>query len=131
MKKVILLPFAFVLLLAFSSMAFGQGATRITFNKGARSATVSGSLTGSRDHRTYVIRVRAGQTLTTESTGRHSITIGVEAPRGSTYEQDMAADCHDKNEVSQTAAGDYKITVTECVKADRWRGTFRFKVSVR
>lgn len=131
MKKLILIAFALVLLAAFSTAAFGQRATRITFKKGARSATVSGYLAGYKSHRTFVIRVRRGQTMTTENAGKNYITVSIEAPPGSTYEQDMAADCHDRNEVAPTAAGDYKITVTECMKADRWRGKFKLRVSVR
>ncbi|MGH7782824.1 MAG: hypothetical protein ACREO5_03135 [Candidatus Binatia bacterium] len=118
----------FLSMLAASASA--QRPTRITFARGATTKIVTGTLSGYRSHKTYVIHVRRGQTLTTEAV-KNFITIGVEAPPGSTYEQDMAADCHDKNEVSPTARGDYKITVTECRKADRWRGTFRFRVTVR
>lgn len=130
MKQVVISISLLVILFVFSVCAMGQKATRIKFARGAMSSTVSGSLTGYKDHKTFVIRVRAGQTLTTGAV-KNYITISVEAPPGSTYEQDMAADCHDKNEVSPTAAGDYRITVTECLKADRWRGTFKFRVTVR
>jgi len=117
----------------FSTLAIAASAqrpTRITFARGTTSKVVTGTLNGYRSHQTYVIYVKKGQTLTTEAV-KNFITIGVEAPPGSTYEQDMAADCHDKNEVTPTARGDYKISVTECRKANRWRGTFRFKVTVR
>ena len=91
---------------------------------------VKGSLSGYKSSRTYVVRVKAGQKLTTENAGDNNITIGVDAPPGSTYEQDMAADCHDRNEVMPTAAGDYKIRVTECRKADPFKGPFKFKLYV-
>jgi hypothetical protein len=130
MKKLILLTFAFVVL-SICSAAVSAQATRINFRRGATSTVVTGTLTGYKSQRTFLIHVRKGQTLKTENVGSNQITIGIDAPPGSTYEQDMAADCHDRNEVSPTAAGDYKITVTECMKADRWRGTFKFKVSVR
>ena len=123
--------FAFVVLSICSAATSAQGVTRIHFARGATSAVVTGTLNGFKSHRTFVIRVRKGQTLTTADAGKHYITVSVAAPPGSTYEQDMAADCHDKNEVTPTAAGDYKITVTECMKADRWRGTFRLRVEVR
>jgi hypothetical protein len=110
--------------------ASAQRPTRITFARGATSKVVTGTLNGYRSHKTYVIYVKKGQTLTTEAV-KNFITIGVEPPPGSTYEQDMAADCHDKNEVSPTARGDYRITVTECRKADPWRGTFGLRVTVR
>ncbi len=86
------------------------------------SAVITGKLSGYKAHKTYLIRVRQGQTLTTESTGSNYITIDIKAPPGSTYEPDMAADCHDRHKVKPTAAGDYKITVTECRKADPWHG---------
>ena len=131
MKKTIFLMSALSLVLAFGVSAMGQRAQRITFAKGRTSATVTGTLSGYKSKKTFVIRVRRGQTLTTENTGTNSITISVKAPPGSTYEQDMAADCHDRNEVNPTAAGDYRITVVECMKADRWRGAFKFRVRVR
>ena len=129
-KKVLIATLAAIFLSVFVTAASAQRPTRITFARGTTSKVVTGTLNGYRSHRTYVIYVKKGQTLTTEAV-KNFITIGVEAPPGSTYEQDMAADCHDKNEVSPTARGDYRITVTECRKADSWRGTFRFKVTVR
>lgn len=127
-KNILILAFA---VLICSAPAFAQRATRITFKRGAASATVSGTMSGYKSSRTYVIRVREGQTLTTEATGIRHLTIAVEPPPGSTYEQDMAADCHDRNEVTPTVAGDYKITVVECLKADPFKGRFTFKVTVR
>jgi len=129
MKKLILIAFAFVVLSVCSIAASAQ-VTRIHFAHGQTSKVITGTLKGYKSHRTYVIFVKKGQTLTTEAV-KNSITIGVEAPPGSTYEQDMAADCHDRNEVNPTAKGDYKITVTECLKADAWRGTFKFRVTVK
>lgn len=105
--------------------------TRIKFARGATEKTVTGTLSSYRSARTFVIRVRKGQTLTTESTGDNAITISITPPKGSHYDQDMAADCHDRNEVTPTAAGDYVITVVECTKADPWKGTFKFLVTVR
>jgi len=118
-----------ILVVLFSSASiFGQ--TRIKFARGATSKIVTGSLNGYKSHRAYVIRVKRGQTLSTWAVKNH-ITIDVEAPPGSVYEQDRAADCGDKNEVNPTARGDYRITVSECMKADPWRGTFKFRVTVR
>jgi hypothetical protein len=122
---------ALVILLVISLSALGQKTTRIKFARGATSAIVSGTINGYRSHRAFVIRVRRGQTLTTENVDKNYITIGIDAPPGSTYEQDMAADCHHRNNVSPTAAGDYRIDVTECRKADAWKGRFRFRVTVR
>jgi hypothetical protein len=113
-----------------SVAASAQRPVRITFTKGQTTKVITGTLNGYKSVRNYVIRVRKGQVLTTRSV-KNYITIGVEAPRGSNYEQDMAADCHDRNEVNPTAAGDYQVSVTECQKADRWRGTFKFKITVK
>jgi hypothetical protein len=112
-----------------SGVAFGQK-TRIKFAPGKTSAVVTGTLSGYKSKRVYVIHVRAGQTMTTENVGSHHITLAIEGPPGSNYEQDMAADCHSTNEINPTDAGDYTITVTECMKADRWKGTFKLKVAV-
>lgn len=129
MKKITITIFAVMILGVLVSAVSAQTVKRISFKRGAASATVTGTLSGYKSKRTYVIRVLEGQTLTTEAV-KNFITIGIEAPPGSTYEQDMAADCHDNNEVTPTAAGDYKITVTECLKAAAWKGTFKFKVTV-
>lgn len=116
---------------AFSATTYAQKhPTRIKFARGATEKTVSGTLSSWKAKRTFVIRVRKGQVLTTENTGDNSITISVTPPKGSHYEQDMAADCHDRNEVDPTAAGDYIITVVECMKADPWKGQFKFLITV-
>ncbi len=126
-----LLKFTIILAVVafFASAAFSQ-TTRITFKKGATSATISGTMKSYKSVRNYVIKVKAGQTLKTEDVGTHHITLGIEGPPGSGYEQDMAADCHAFNEITPTAAGDYKITVTECMKADAWKGKFKLKITV-
>lgn len=131
MKKFVFVTFAVVILTMGAVSVSAQKTTRITFKRGARSAVVTGTLNGFRGHRSFVIRVRAGQTMTTENIGTNYITLAIAGPPGSNYEQDMAADCHDRNEISPTDAGDYKITVTECEKADPWKGTFKFRIKVR
>lgn len=129
MRKIILIAFTFVMISICSAAASAQ-VTRIHFAPGATSKVVTGTLHSYKSHRKFVIRVRAGQTLTTEDVGKHPITLAIKGPPGSNYEQDMAADCHSHNEITPTAAGDYKITVTECQKADPWRGTFKMRIKV-
>lgn len=131
MKRFLFVTFALVILSTFSVSVSAQKATRIKFRKGARSAVVTGKLYGFKGKRTFVIRVRAGQTMTTEDIGNNPVTLWIKGPPGSNYEQDMAADCHSRNEITPTDAGDYKITVIECEKADPWKGTFKFRVKVR
>jgi hypothetical protein len=129
MKKLLfmlLMLFAVTLFSSFESNA----QTRINFAPGARSATVTGTLNGFRGKRVYLIRVRRGQVLRTENLGHHEITIEVLDPRGDEA-ADSDASCNSTKETGETAAGDYKIIVTECQKADRWKGSFKFKVNVR
>jgi hypothetical protein len=130
MKKFLMVLPVFVLL-AFISVpdAYGQKAQRITFKRGARSAVVTGKLYGYKGQKAYVIRVRAGQILQTEQAGSHSITIAVIDPRGE-IAADSDASCNSRKQTEKTAAGDYKIIVTQCLKADPWRGTFKFRIWV-
>jgi hypothetical protein len=106
--------------------------TRIRFARGAVRTDVSGTLNGFRSKRTYVIRVRSGQTLRTQQVGgsRRPITISVRDPRGNDV-SDADASCNNRKEISPTEAGDYTIEVFECQKADPWRGRFTFRVTVR
>lgn len=129
MKLIVKLVLGLGIFAALSTIAFGQK-TRIRFAPGKSDAIVTGTLSGYKSQSVYVIRVKAGQLMTTEDIGTHAITLTVKGPPGSNYEQDMAADCHAHNQIDPTAAGDYTITVTECRKADRWKGTFKMKISV-
>lgn len=108
-----------------------QAASRVRFARGAVSAVAAGSLNGYKDKRTFVIKVRAGQTLTTEQVGGRPITVEIIKPDGEPFEGNMDLSCHNRHEVTPTEAGDYRLVVTECQKADRWRGRFRLKVTVR
>jgi hypothetical protein len=113
------------------STAPAQRPTRITFASGASSAIVTGSLTGYRASRNFIIRVRAGQTLSTAQVGdRHDITIYIQGPGGEDV-GDSDASCNNRREITPTRAGDYRIQVVECKKADPWRGRFKFRISVR
>jgi hypothetical protein len=131
MKKTLIILAMGIFMGLSSSSVWAQKVTRITFARGASSAVVTGSLKGYRDSKTYLIRVRKGQKMTTENIGSHHITLDITAPAGSTYEPDLAADCHDRHTVEPTAKGDYRIRVTECRKADAFRGRFTFRVRVR
>lgn len=127
MKKI----FAGVLILTFFVLqpaVFAQTAKRITFKKGATKAVVTGSLTGFKDKETYVLRVRAGQTLIVDS--NRSITLAVIDPSGEDV-MDRDASCNGRAEIAPTVAGDYKIIVVECQKADPWRGSYKLNVSVK
>lgn len=115
----------------FSVSTLGQKPTRISFAKGAVSKTVVGNLNGYKSTRNYLIHVRAGQTLSTEQVGdSHDITIVIEGPSGEDV-GDSDASCNNRREITPTVAGDYKIQVVECRKADAWRGQFKLRVTVR
>jgi hypothetical protein len=131
MKKLITILSA-LLITAFSvSIAAAQRSSRITFRRGGRSAVVSGTLNGYRGKRNYVIRVRPGQTLSTEQIGdRHDITIYIQSPSRQDV-GDSDASCNNRREITPTEAGDYYIQVVECQKADPWRGAFRFRITVK
>lgn len=129
MKRITFLFAAIAFVMLAASTAFSQ--KRIEFPRGATSTVVTGTLNGYTDKRTFAIKVRRGQTLTTDSVGNNPITVTIKPPRGARYEADLSANCNNEHRVRPTAAGDYIITVTECRKADRWRGRFRLKVAVR
>ena len=120
-----------ILLAILSGSVAAQRATRIRFARGAIRADVSGTLKNYRDKRNFVIKVRAGQTLRTEQIGgSHPITIFITDPSGEGV-GDSDASCNNRREITPTIAGDYRIQVVECQKADAWRGSFRFRVSVK
>jgi hypothetical protein len=107
-----------------------EAQTRIQFRRGTYSSVVSGTLHNWNERRTFVLKVRSGQTLKTERVGNRYIKIFVRDPIGEIV-GDSDASCNDRREISPTIAGDYKIEVVECRKADPWQGRFRFRVTVR
>ena len=120
-----------ILLAVLSGSVAAQRATRIRFAHGAIRADVSGTLGNYRDKRNFVINVCAGQTIRTEQIGgSHPITIFIKDPNGEGV-GDSDASCNNRREIAPTVAGDYRIQVVECQKADPWRGRFRFRVSVK
>lgn len=131
MKKLIVLIVLALGIAISTSIVSAQRATRVNFRRGSHSAVVTGYLAGYKSERNFLIRVRAGQKMTIESIGTNGVSTFLEGPPGSNYQQDMAADCHDHAEADPTDAGDYKLSVVECQKADRWKGTFRVRITVR
>jgi hypothetical protein len=106
--------------------------TRIKFAKGAVSATVTGKLTGFESEQSYVIAVGKGQTLKVDQVNDDSdyTTVYLTAPNGEDA-GDLAADCHNHRVIKPTLAGDYTINVSECKKADPWKGAYTLKVTVK
>ncbi len=106
--------------------------TRIQFAKGASSATVTGKLAGFDGEQVYVIAVNKGQTLKVDQTNNdsHYTSVYITDPKGADA-GDLAADCHNHREIKPTLAGDYTIRVSECMKADEWKGTYKLNVTVK
>ena len=127
-----LIATVFVFLISVEVSA--QAAKRIEFYQNSTSATVSSSLRNYKDRKIYVVKLRAGQTLMTEQlktdSAARSITVSIKNPSGKVV-GDSDASCNNRKEITPTVAGDYTITVSECQKADAWRGRFRLKVTVK
>jgi len=128
MKKVFRILLLISILFLLSMAASAQ--TRIHFARGATSAVITGRLNGFNSKRVYLIRVRRGQRFRVEQIGNsHLVTTTLEDPTGEDV-SDMDASCNSHKDLSPTKRGDYRLTVVECRKADRWRGRFRLRVRV-
>lgn len=130
----IYLQILFVSALIFLASTQISAQTRINFYKNSTAATVSSNLRGYKDKKVFVIKVLKGQTLQTEQikilNAAHYITVSIKNPSGKII-GDADASCNNRKEIAPTEAGDYTITVTQCQKADAWRGRFKLKVSVK
>lgn len=126
MKKII--TSILVLMFLGISAISAKPVKRIYFKKGATKAVVSGTMNGFKSKDTYILRVREGQTLKVDS--NRSVTLAVVDPAGEDV-MDRDLSCNGRAEISPTVAGDYKIIVVECMKADPWRGTYKLNVSVK
>ena len=107
--------------------------TRIKFARGAYSAIVTGKQNGFKSEEFYIIRVGKEQTMNIEQIDRKDsqyVSVYITAPNGNNA-NDMDASCHSQATVSPTIAGDYKIKVVECNKADPWKGRYKLKVTVK
>lgn len=134
MKKTIAI---ILVIAALSIQSFARPVKRIVFKKGATRAVVSVYLNGFKDKQVYLLRVRAGQVISVETDGQ---TVSIESPTGENFfkgdmschsDVETTAEYSDKEDGSnETVAGDYKITVTECMKADPFKGRFKMTVTV-
>ena len=128
-----LVVIASIVLLLASVVSAKQPSRRIKFKPGATTASVTGRLNGWNDKAQYVIRLREGQTMNLSVEGKCdgcNPDVVVKSPAGAndTVDPDM---CQCRVEVSNTAAGDYLITVGENRKGERWKGAFVLSVEVR
>lgn len=130
MKKWCVVFAIFLILTILSISLTAQSPKRIKFKRGGVSAVATGSLSDFNSKQLFLIKIRAGQTRSTEQIGSNPITVEIENPDGSPYESAMDLSCHNRHQVSPTVAWDYRIIVTECRKADPWKGRFRLRVRV-
>lgn len=107
-------------------------AQRISFQSGAVSANVIGTLEGFDGELSYMIKVNDGQTMSIEQieAGEHRITLKIIDPSGEDV-TDMDLGCNGSKTISPTVAGDYNIRVWECMKADPWSGEFTLEVTIK
>ena len=113
-----------------ATTALAYPVERIQFARNAVSATVTGSLQNYQSKRVYLLRMNAWQKLDIRQvpSAGHPVTISVTDPRGRNID-DWAADCHSYHESMTRLAGDYRITVTACKRADPWKGKFIINVT--
>ena len=106
---------------------------RINFKNSATQAIANGDLKNYGDSKTFVIEVKNGQTLRTEQVkpdkSLEYVTVEITDPNGEQV-GDHDASCNNRKIIKPTVAGNYKIKVFECRKADAWSGKFDLKVSV-
>src|SRR5215213_5398552 len=102
MRKKLLFLSITIILVTLTTSAFGQKAQRITLGRGATTTIVTGALKGYKDRKVYLLRVRDGQTLSTEQVSSpsslHYITVGIDSPSGEEI-SDADASCNNRQEV--------------------------------
>ena len=128
MKPKRLLPFLFVLVVAFVNVSAQseRAPQRIVFAHGATVARATGYLRGMRDSAWFVLRAGAGQHMRVEIDARGGTHGTVISPSGK-QETQPGGVVFDDN-LDET--GDYKIGVSESNMGDSWRGNFTLKVEV-
>jgi hypothetical protein len=97
----------------------------------ATKPTLTGTLKGFQSQQVHVISVAAGKTLSVKQIGaKNEVTLSISNPSG-TNVSDLDASCNNHLSVSPTVAGNYKVTVVECRKANSWNGSYTLNVSVK
>lgn len=101
---------------------------RISFPKGATETTFTWTMNGFDDEQVVLINTRAGQELRIEDVGSNPVTLSVCDPDGQNVD-DYDLSCHGRFKLDKTKKGDYTVFVTECKKADPWKGSYKLKVT--
>lgn len=131
MKKTICAVLLMFLMIISSTESFAAKPKRVKFAKNATEKIIKGTMKSYKSGAEYLISVKAGQTLVVKQENRdnHYISLIITAPNGEDV-TDSAANCNSNKTISDTIAGDYKISVKECLKADAWRGGYQIKFKV-
>jgi len=108
--------------------AAGHPSKRIKFPAGATETTFTWSMNGFDDEQVVLIDMRAGQNLKIEDVGDNPVTLSVCDPDGQNVD-DYDLSCHGRFSLDKTKKGDYTVFVTECKKADPWKGSYKLKVT--
>lgn len=106
----------------------GRKTRRVVFPKGATEVMTTGSMQGFEDEQVLLIDVRAGQNIRIEDVGDNPVTLVVCDPDGQNVD-DYDLSCHGRFKYDNTKKGDYRVFVTECKKADPWKGEYKLKFS--
>lgn len=117
---------------AWDKKPAANAAQRIKFPRNATSTVVTGKLNGFKEELNYVIEVGKGQTMTVEQVNpaNKRVTVWITAPNGEDA-SDADLSCNSQKKVSSTLKGDYTLKVSECMKADPWKGEFKLKITVK
>lgn len=109
-KIVYLVPFAFVLLFASAQSMMAQ--KRITFRRGASSATVTGKI-GNKGYLEYNVNGRAGQVMAIKiRSGNNSVIVNAGSATGKDFSLDMSGGDHTLSIVNTGRATTYTLTVS-------------------
>ena len=134
LKRKPLLLVLFVISLAVAIPVFGKGpATRLYFKKGEDSMKVRGYLNGKNDSVSYLLKVRAHQTIEVQNScgGRNELMTAssIYDPSGKEVSDDH--DMQGNNGVTETKlAGDYRIEISPNLKGATFRGSFCNEITV-
>jgi hypothetical protein len=113
----------------FNSVASAAGREeRIRLKRGAKEVRVSGRLTPATDEARFVIRARAGQTLSVELSGPGPLSGDVISPSGKSEGQPGGGVFFNER---LTESGDYRINISEGNRGEKRNVQFVLKIQLR